>query len=154
MEAVISACGATPVKWNMAVECCGGAFSISRTVSVIRLSRAIINDAREHGADAIVVSCPLCHSNLDFRQAAMQLRGDEPMPVLFLTQLVGLAIGVPEDELGLSRHFVDTEPLFAKAAAAAARAADRRLPRPPPRPQRPPRARAGRCRSRRRERRG
>ena len=123
MEAVISACGATPVKWNMAVECCGGAFSISRTSSVVRLSRAIINDAREHGADAIVVACPLCHSNLDFRQAAMTLRDQTPMPVLFLTQLVGLAIGLPEDALGLSRHFVDTKPLFAKAAFDAAAAA-------------------------------
>jgi len=126
MESVISACGATPVKWNMAVECCGGAFSISRTSSVVRLSRAIINDAREHGADAIVVACPLCHSNLDFRQAAMTLRDQAPMPVLFLTQLVGLAIGLPRDALGLSRHFVDTKPLFAKAtadAAAAVRAA-------------------------------
>jgi heterodisulfide reductase subunit B len=123
MEAVISACGATPVKWNMAVECCGGAFSISRTSSVVRLSRAIINDARKHEADAIVVACPLCHSNLDFRQAAMALRDQSPMPVLFLTQLVGLAIGLPEDALGLSRHFVDTKPLFAKAAADAAAAA-------------------------------
>jgi heterodisulfide reductase subunit B2 len=123
METVISACGATPVKWNMAVECCGGAFSISRTSSVVRMSRRIIDDAREHGADAIVVSCPLCHSNLDFRQAAMQLRGAGPMPILFLTQLVGLAIGVPEAELGLSRHFVDTKPLFLEASAAAERAA-------------------------------
>jgi heterodisulfide reductase subunit B len=123
MEAVISACGATPVKWNMAVECCGGAFSISRTSSVVRLSRAIINDAREHGADAIVVACPLCHSNLDFRQAAMTMRDQAPMPVLFLTQLVGLAIGLSEDALGLSRHFVDTKPLFAKAAADASAAA-------------------------------
>ena len=123
MESVISACGATPVKWNMAVECCGGAFSISRTSSVVRLSRAIINDAREHGADAIVVACPLCHSNLDFRQAAMTMRDQAPMPVLFLTQLVGLAIGLSEDALGLSRHFVDTKPLFAKAAADASAAA-------------------------------
>jgi heterodisulfide reductase subunit B2 len=125
MEAVISACGATPVEWNMAVECCGGAFSISRTASVVRMSRRIIQNARQHGADAIVVACPLCHSNLDFRQAAMQMSGDDPMPVLFLTQLVGLAVGVPEADLGLSRHFVDTKPLIAKAEAAAARAAQK-----------------------------
>ena len=123
MEAVISACGATPVRWNMAVECCGGAFSISRTSSVIRLSRGIIRDARANGADAIVVACPLCHSNLDFRQAAMAMRGEEPMPVLFISQLVGLALGIPEKRLGLARHFVDARPLLAKAQATAQAAA-------------------------------
>ena len=123
MEAVISACGATPVRWSMAVECCGGAFSISRTSSVLRLSRGIIRDARANGADAIVVACPLCHSNLDFRQAAMAMRGEEPMPVLFITQLVGLALGIPEKTLGLARHFVDARPLLAKAGAAARAAA-------------------------------
>ncbi len=123
MEGIIGACGAKAVDWNMAVECCGGAFSISRTSSVVRLSRAIIDDARQHGAEAIVVACPLCHSNLDFRQSAMQLRGGEPMPILFVTQLVGLALGLPETELGLGRHFVATEPLLAQLQERAARAA-------------------------------
>ena len=126
MESVIAACGARPVDWNMAVECCGGAFSVSRTSSVVRLSRAIIDDARNHGAQAIVVACPLCHSNLDFRQAAMTRRGEEPMPILFITQLVGLALGLPAEQLGLGRHFVATEPLLTqlKALAAARAAAD------------------------------
>ena len=92
MERVISACGATPVRWNMAVECCGGAFSLSRTASVVRLGRAIVADARRAGADAIVVACPMCHCNLDFRQAGRRGGG---LPVLFITQLVGLALGLP-----------------------------------------------------------
>jgi len=112
MEKVIAACGAAPVKWNLAVECCGGGFSISRPSSVVRLGRSIIRDARANGANVIVVACPLCHSNLDLRQAAMALRGEEPMPVLFITQLVGLALGLSEEDLGLSRHFVDTQPLL------------------------------------------
>jgi len=123
MDAVIAACGARPVPWNMAVECCGGAFSIARTSSVLRLSRAIIDDARRCGADAIVAACPLCHANLDFRQSAMSLKGAPPMPVLYLTQLVGLALGLPLDLLGLERHFVDTQPLLARLADDARRAA-------------------------------
>ena len=47
------------------------------------------------GADAILAACPLCHANLDFRQSAMSLRGEPPMPVLYITQLVGLALGLP-----------------------------------------------------------
>ena len=90
----------------------------------MRLGRAIIDDARRSGAEAIVVACPMCHSNLDFRQKAMTARGDEPLPVLFVTQLVGLALGLPAAALGLDRHFVDTEPFIARLVEqAAARAA-------------------------------
>jgi heterodisulfide reductase subunit B2 len=116
MEEILKACGATPVKWNMALECCGGAFSVSRPGSVVRLSRAILDDARQAGADAIAVGCPMCHSNLDFRQRAVARRGDAPVPVLYITELVGLALGLNSDALGLARHFVSAEPLLAKLA--------------------------------------
>ena len=120
MDDVIKACGADDVDWDMKVECCGGAFSVSRTASVLRLGRAIIDNARSHGAEAIIVACPLCHSNLDLRQKAMALRGEEPMPILFVTQMVGLAIGLAPVDLGLSRHFVDTEPLLERLLKQAA----------------------------------
>ena len=129
MDEVIAACGADAVDWNMKVECCGGAFSVSRTNSVVRLGRAIIEDARRNGAEAIVVACPLCHSNLDLRQKAMMTRGEEPMPVLFITQVVGLALGLPAAALGLDRHFVDTEPFIQRLVeqAAARVAAEERV---------------------------
>jgi heterodisulfide reductase subunit B2 len=129
MDEVVAACGAHPVDWNMKVECCGGAFSISRTASVVRLGRAIIDDARAGGAEAIVVACPLCHSNLDLRQKAMVERGAEPMPILFVTQVVGLALGLPAIQLGLERHFVDTEPFLARLLIEAAEreAAEKKL---------------------------
>jgi heterodisulfide reductase subunit B2 len=118
METVIAACGASPVDWNMAVECCGGAFSVSRTASVVRLGRRIVADARAHGAQAIAVACPLCHTNLDLRQAAMTGRGEEPLPVLFITELVGLAVGLAAADLGVARHFVDAGPLLTALTAA------------------------------------
>ncbi len=121
MDEVISACGADPVDWNMKVECCGGAFSVSRTASVVRLGRAIVDDARRCGAEAIVVACPLCHSNLDLRQKAMATRGEKPLPVLFITEVVGLALGLPAESLGLKRHFVATEPFLQDLAVRAAK---------------------------------
>jgi heterodisulfide reductase subunit B2 len=114
MDEVIKACGGVDVDWDMKVECCGGAFSVSRTASVLRLGRAIIENARSHGAEAIIVACPLCHSNLDLRQKAMAQRGEEPIPILFVTQMVGLALGLTPADLGLGRHFVDTEPLMTR----------------------------------------
>jgi uncharacterized protein YbaR (Trm112 family) len=97
----------------MKVECCGGAFSVSRTSSVLRMGRAIIEDARRNGAEALVVACPLCHTNLDLRQKAMESRGEPRIPVLFITEVVGLALGLPAATLGLKRHFIATEPLLA-----------------------------------------
>ena len=125
MDDVINASGAEDVDWNFKVECCGGAFSVSRTASVVRLGRAIIEDARAHGAEAIVVACPLCHSNLDLRQKAMTERGEQPLPILFVTQVVGLALGLPAAELGLDRHFVDTEPFIRGLVGRAPRVRDR-----------------------------
>jgi heterodisulfide reductase subunit B len=120
MEEVAKAAGATPVKWDMRLECCGGAFSVARTGSVVRLGRAILADARAAGADAIAVACPMCHSNLDFRQKAMARRGEAPMPVLFLSELVGLSLGLAPGKLGLGRHFASTKPLLAGIQAQAA----------------------------------
>jgi heterodisulfide reductase subunit B2 len=120
MEDVVRAAGATTVAWDLRLECCGAGMSLSRTTSVVRLGRAIIDDARRAGAAAIAVACPMCHSNLDFRQAAMTRRGEAPLPVLYLTELVGLALGVAPADLGLGRHFVDTAALVASASAPSA----------------------------------
>ncbi len=123
MEQVISACGAQPVKWNMAVECCGGSLSLSRTSSVVRLGRRIVDDARKAGADALIVACPMCHSNLDFRQVAQD--PGVGMPVIYITQLIGLALGIEPEKLGLERHFVDTRPLLTTLAERAKHTAEK-----------------------------
>ncbi|HEY3267791.1 MAG TPA: CoB--CoM heterodisulfide reductase iron-sulfur subunit B family protein [Armatimonadota bacterium] len=119
MERVARAAGAEPVEWNMRTECCGGSLSVPRVGSVVRLSRAIVSDARASGADAIVVACPMCHSNLDFRQQALNRRGEQPLPVLYITELVGLALGLSEKSLGLERHFVNALGLAGAAKEAA-----------------------------------
>jgi heterodisulfide reductase subunit B2 len=126
MESIASATGAVPVKWDMALECCGGGFSLSRTASVVRLSRSILQSARAAGAQALVVACPMCHSNLDFRQQAINKRSDEPpLPILFLSQLVGLGLGLDPMRLGLTRHFVSPEPLLSRINATQSQAEPR-----------------------------
>jgi heterodisulfide reductase subunit B len=108
MEEVVAATGATAVRWSRRLDCCGASFSLSRVGSVVRLGRAILEDAKANGAQAVVVACPMCHSNLDLRQSAMQARGGASLglPILFLTQLVGLALKLDPRSLGLERHFV------------------------------------------------
>ncbi len=123
MEEVCRATGATAVNWNMRTECCGGAFSLSRTASVVRLGRAILDDARQAGAEAVIVACPMCHSNLDLRQQAMLDGGRSALPVVFLTELVGLSLGLSPQTMGLGRHFVGTDGIVKRAAETAAAAA-------------------------------
>jgi heterodisulfide reductase subunit B len=122
METVVEACGAKPVAWNRKLDCCGAGFSMSRTGSVIRLGRAILEDAKAAGADAVAVACPMCHSNLDLRQKAMsKQRGEDlAMPILFLPQVVGLALGLDPAALGLQRHFVSTDSFVSRVGAAKA----------------------------------
>jgi heterodisulfide reductase subunit B2 len=119
LESIVGAAGATPVKWSMALECCGGGFSLARTGSVVRLGRLIIQSAMDAGAQAIVVACPMCHSNLDFRQNAMSRRdgSEKSMPIMFLSELVGLSLGLSASQLGLDRHFVSPSTLLDQIGA-------------------------------------
>ena len=109
MEAAVTAAGAQVVPWNFATECCGGGFSMCLTEAVVDLSDAILADAEAAGAQAIVTGCPMCHSNLDMRQRTMNEAGLGPhdIPILYLSELIGLAAGVAPERLGLDRHFVD-----------------------------------------------
>lgn len=108
MEALVTALGAKTVSWNFKTECCGASHSIAHTEIVETLSARIIKDAKKHGADVIIVACPMCHSNLDMRQVNMikKFPGFEQMPVLYLTELIGIAFGVSPEELGIDKHFI------------------------------------------------
>jgi heterodisulfide reductase subunit B len=108
MDNLMLKIGATPIDWAYKAECCGAGLSVSRTSSVGRLSGLIVGDARDRGAEAIIVACPMCHSNLDMRRDAINsfLGEKVDMPVLYITQAIGLAVGVDGKELSLQRHFV------------------------------------------------
>jgi heterodisulfide reductase subunit B2 len=109
MDLVMSKIGAEPVDYPYKTECCGAGFSVSRTDIVSKLSGKIIEDAVYRGAEAIIVACPMCHSNLDMRRPDINRywRREFKIPVVFVTQAIGLAIGLPESVLGLKRHFVE-----------------------------------------------
>jgi heterodisulfide reductase subunit B len=113
MEAGIRAAGCQSVPWPFATECCGGGFSMSMTGAVLDLSAAILAAAREAGAEAVVTSCPMCHSNLDMRQLSLRREqvGGDPMPAVYLSELLCLAGGAEAEAIGLDRHFVDATAL-------------------------------------------
>jgi len=122
MDELMKKIGAEPIDWAFKVECCGAGFSISRTDLVAKLSSKILADAQRRGAEAIIVACPMCHANLDMRQEKAEKWAGKKysMPVLYLTQAIGLALGLPEKKLALHQHLVPVSfPVKAKPAAKA-----------------------------------
>lgn len=108
MDKLMLKAGAAPIEWAFKTECCGAGLSVSRTSSVGRLSGKIIGDAKDRGAEAVIVACPMCHSNLDMRRDAINtfLGEKVDIPVLYATQVIGLALGLDSKALGLQRHFI------------------------------------------------
>jgi heterodisulfide reductase subunit B len=108
LEDLVKLIGAEAVDWPLRLDCCGASMALPRPDLVHELSGKILMMAHQRGARVLMVACPLCHSNLDFQQAAIlkERHADFRMPVLYLTQLIGLALGIPASELGVQRHFV------------------------------------------------
>lgn len=108
MENIVKELGANPLDWAFKTECCGAGLSVSRTDIVGKLSGKIVDDAVSRGANMLMVACPMCQSNLDMRRSNINsyLNKQIDVPVLFITQVIGLALGLSEKSLGLQRHFV------------------------------------------------
>jgi len=109
MDELMEAAGAEPVDWPCKSECCGASLTLAGRPTVFRLIRELLQIAQENGAECIAVGCPLCQANLDMYQSDAQGKyGDVPaMPIFYFTQLTGLAMGLPANELGLDRLLVD-----------------------------------------------
>lgn len=111
MDHLVSLCGAEAVDWGHKTECCGASMGISNEKVALRLVHNILRDADQAGANCIITACPLCQNNLDSRQAHVNRAFGSKfrIPVLYFTQLMGLALGLPPGRLGLNSHFVATE---------------------------------------------
>jgi len=109
MDVLVKKAGGDAIDWAFKTECCGAGLSVSRTSSVGRLSGRIIRDAKDRGAEVMIVACPMCHSNLDMRRNSInEYLGEKvDIPVLYVTQALGLAAGLDRKSLGLHRHFVN-----------------------------------------------
>jgi len=114
MEKVVEAVGAETVAWTHRLECCGANFTLSRPGVVIQLTNAVLESAKAAGADCIMVGCPLCHGNLDIRQKEIEgvYNTSYGLPVFYLTQLIGISVGLGADKLGLDAMMVNPMPLL------------------------------------------
>ena len=116
LERIIQACGGEAIDYPAKVKCCG--FPIIQAREDTALAELIqpIEQAKEAGADAMVTPCPLCHLSLDAWQSKLkkQTGKDFQMPILHLSQLVGVAAGLTDSELKFKRHVVSVKPVIEK----------------------------------------
>ena len=114
LENLMSALGAQPVDFPHKTECCGAYQTVDNPQIVAERTYQILTSARVRGADVVAVSCPLCAFNLDNRQKeTVDLYSDfKKMPILYFSQLLGIALGCPVEALRFDLHDVDPKPVL------------------------------------------
>ena len=115
MDRLLKLLGAEAIPWSYKTDCCGGSLVLTRTDIVRRLTRKLFDKALEAGAEAIAVACPLCQSNLDTRQEEISREAgkDYQIPILYISELIGLSLGHPDTGKWFKRHFVEPAKLLA-----------------------------------------
>jgi heterodisulfide reductase subunit B len=114
MDHLVQAVGAETLDWSYKTECCGVSLVFTQLPVVMDMCHKILDNAKAAGAEAIVVACPLCQANLDMRQrqTSKEYGQDYNLPILYFTQLMGLAFGLQPADLGLEKHAVSAKPLL------------------------------------------
>lgn len=102
LEPLIRALGADVHPWEMGAKCCGAALMTTKKDVAMELTGSLLKAAQ--GADCIVTVCPMCEMNLEaFQEPISKARGEDlAIPVLYLPQLIGLALGLSKKELKLN----------------------------------------------------
>lgn len=108
-EVVVEALGASVVPFEKRLDCCGFHASYPAEKSVKKMSSQIVNNASENQADCVVTPCPLCQMQLDIYQERFQdyTRSKARLPIIHLSQLVGIALGLSQKDLGLDYNIID-----------------------------------------------
>jgi len=105
MDIIVRTLGAIPLEWSYKTECCGVSMTLTYSDIVLKLSNDILREAKEAGANAIAVCCPLCQANLDGRQRQIEEKYNVRygIPIIYVTQLMGLAFGATPRGVGIQK---------------------------------------------------
>ena len=105
MDKIARALGAEPIDWPIKTRCCSGSMTTTLTNIGLSMNFELLKEAKRRGGNVILTACPLCQFNLECFQGKISriYHEDVKIPVMYFTQLMGLALGIPEKELGLHR---------------------------------------------------
>lgn len=114
LDDLMQVLGAEPIDFPFKTECCGAYQTVDKPKIIADRTNQILSSAIEQGAEAVVVSCPLCAFNLDQRQkeTVQQYPDFKSVPIFYFSQLMAIALGCPEDSLRLDLHYTDPKPIL------------------------------------------
>jgi heterodisulfide reductase subunit B len=112
-EELVSSLGAEPVPYALKLYCCGGSLILTSRHAALSMVRNLLQNAVDSGADVIATACPMCQINLECYQSQVnQEFGTQfAMPVVYFTQLIGMAFGIGRKSLGIGSELVSTKAL-------------------------------------------
>lgn len=116
LDKLVASLGGEPVHFPLKSRCCGGSLIISEEALALDLIRKLLDSALSNGAECLVAVCPLCQTNLDAYQSRVnkKFKTNFNLPILFFTQLMGVAFGLGDEDLGLKTSIVPVERVLAK----------------------------------------
>lgn len=116
MDKLAEKCGAEVVDFRSKTKCCGGPILVSKEDVALELTKNILDEAKSLGVDCIVLACPLCSTNLELRQSDIERKYNVSysLPIIYITELIGLALGIKPRKLGLDKHIISTKPFLDK----------------------------------------
>ncbi|AFY50784.1 heterodisulfide reductase, subunit B [Nostoc sp. PCC 7524] len=116
MDKLAQKCGAEVVDFRSKTKCCGGSMVIPKEDVALDLTKQILDEAKSLGADCIVLACPLCATNLEIKQPDIEKKYhvNYGLPVIYITELIGLACGISPRKLGLHQHIISTKSVLQK----------------------------------------
>ena len=119
LDDLIGVVGAESVDYTEKLDCCGAHLLLSHVDSALSLSGSKLKAVQALGVDGLVVSCPDCGLMFDAKQkdAATTVGAKLNVPVVYLTQLLGLALGIQQDKLGLHLNQSPVDQLLSKVSA-------------------------------------
>ncbi len=116
LDRMMRALGATVVDFPLKAACCGGHMTQLNQDIALELIRALLQNAVDNQADVIVTLCPMCQLNLDAYQGDVNrhFKTRLNVPILYFTQLIGLAYGIDAKTLGIGKELIDARPALSK----------------------------------------
>lgn len=116
LDRLLKALGAEVIDFPLKTHCCGGHMTQISPATAFELIRRLVHAADQYHADLIATVCPMCQMNLDayLNETNRHFHTDYQIPTVFFTQVMGLAFGLPAEQLGFGTELVDTRPALAR----------------------------------------